>query len=269
MDSGRNHVVAGLTEIHVVVRMDQLAPSCPTQQFRRAIRNHLVRIHVRRGAGAGLKNIDGKFGVQFSVDDLGSRLLDRFGWFLVDQSQRVVDASGSPFDHSHGSNDRPRHPQRADWKVFDGPGGLNSIIGVCRNGQFPHRVALDPCSAGCRLPVCVFHTIGSISRVLTRCGRHDKLSPPASTRVSTMDSSHLTVDAYAGYKGEETPRSFTLDGRKLDVREVVDRWYSETHSYFRVHASDGQRYVLRSEEHTSELQSPVHLVCRLLLEKKK
>src|SRR5690348_17913979 len=26
--------------------------------------------------------------------------------------------------------------------------------------------------------------------------------------------------------------------------------------------------LLRSEEHTSELQSPVHLVCRLLLEKK-
>src|SRR5438876_8334510 len=29
------------------------------------------------------------------------------------------------------------------------------------------------------------------------------------------------------------------------------------------------RWVSRSEEHTSELQSPVHLVCRLLLEKKK
>src|SRR5438876_3688265 len=29
------------------------------------------------------------------------------------------------------------------------------------------------------------------------------------------------------------------------------------------------RCVPRSEEHTSELQSPVHLVCRLLLEKKK
>src|SRR5438876_8493688 len=29
-----------------------------------------------------------------------------------------------------------------------------------------------------------------------------------------------------------------------------------------------QRVVARSEEHTSELQSPVHLVCRLLLEKK-
>src|SRR5438876_7732082 len=31
---------------------------------------------------------------------------------------------------------------------------------------------------------------------------------------------------------------------------------------------DGRSNV-RSEEHTSELQSPVHLVCRLLLEKKK
>src|SRR5690348_18090639 len=29
------------------------------------------------------------------------------------------------------------------------------------------------------------------------------------------------------------------------------------------------RISQRSEEHTSELQSPVHLVCRLLLEKKK
>src|SRR5438876_4378139 len=32
----------------------------------------------------------------------------------------------------------------------------------------------------------------------------------------------------------------------------------------RLHAA-----IARSEEHTSELQSPVHLVCRLLLEKKK
>src|SRR5690348_18006366 len=30
-----------------------------------------------------------------------------------------------------------------------------------------------------------------------------------------------------------------------------------------------RKLLARSEEHTSELQSPVHLVCRLLLEKKK
>src|SRR5947208_3950426 len=33
--------------------------------------------------------------------------------------------------------------------------------------------------------------------------------------------------------------------------------------------SSGPYLVYRSEEHTSELQSPDHLVCRLLLEKKK
>src|SRR5258708_31044448 len=31
----------------------------------------------------------------------------------------------------------------------------------------------------------------------------------------------------------------------------------------------GTKFSVRSEEHTSELQSPDHLVCRLLLEKKK
>src|SRR2546429_3534919 len=34
-------------------------------------------------------------------------------------------------------------------------------------------------------------------------------------------------------------------------------------------ASRGNLYQIRSEEHTSELQSRLHLVCRLLLEKKK
>src|SRR5438552_8558444 len=42
-------------------------------------------------------------------------------------------------------------------------------------------------------------------------------------------------------------------GLHLDARAMVDRYL----------AAD------RSEEHTSELQSPDHLVCRLLLEKKK
>src|SRR2546426_3340372 len=36
-----------------------------------------------------------------------------------------------------------------------------------------------------------------------------------------------------------------------------------------VHAGEGLEPESRSEEHTSELQSPCNLVCRLLLEKKK
>src|SRR2546422_7016269 len=37
----------------------------------------------------------------------------------------------------------------------------------------------------------------------------------------------------------------------------------------RMAASDSRETMRRSEEHTSELQSRLHLVCRLLLEKKK
>src|SRR5438552_4888572 len=36
----------------------------------------------------------------------------------------------------------------------------------------------------------------------------------------------------------------------------------------RIHARRSASRIMRSEEHTSELQSPDHLVCRLLLEKK-
>ena len=70
-----------------------------------------------------------------------------------------------------------------------------------------------------------------------------------------MPSPHVSVDAFAGYKGEKTPRSFTLEGDTLMVLQVIDRWYSETHSYFRVYASDQQRYVLRFDldEDTWEL----------------
>src|SRR5258708_40187148 len=39
--------------------------------------------------------------------------------------------------------------------------------------------------------------------------------------------------------------------------------------FWRPHRSRDCRHPWRSEEHTSELQSPDHLVCRLLLEKKK
>src|SRR5258708_26139820 len=45
------------------------------------------------------------------------------------------------------------------------------------------------------------------------------------------------------------------------------RWFTLTFQRGGIHES--QACDSRSEEHTSELQSPDHLVCRLLLEKKK
>src|SRR5690348_11290066 len=56
----------------------------------------------------------------------------------------------------------------------------------------------------------------------------------------------------------------------LSIREVAHALGMENGSSYQ-HYEDRFRkpfLPLRSEEHTSELQSPVHLVCRLLLEKK-
>src|SRR5256885_3343270 len=54
-----------------------------------------------------------------------------------------------------------------------------------------------------------------------------------------------------------------LQPRKLNVADVLELTVAEAALLF---AQD--REVIRSEEHTSELQSPCNLVCRLLLEKK-
>src|SRR5574341_984514 len=51
------------------------------------------------------------------------------------------------------------------------------------------------------------------------------------------------------------------NGRDLTDAEDIKRWQEYTEELY--------KKDLRSEEHTSELQSPTNLVCRLLLEKKK
>jgi hypothetical protein len=60
-----------------------------------------------------------------------------------------------------------------------------------------------------------------------------------------MDRLQIIVDAFPGAKGEETPRAFIYEGSRRIVTEIVTRWYTETHCYFRVQADDEHRYVLR------------------------
>lgn len=55
----------------------------------------------------------------------------------------------------------------------------------------------------------------------------------------------LEVDCYAGYRGEETPRRLEIDGRRVEVVEVIDRWLGQDHRYFKVRGDDGAIYLLR------------------------
>jgi len=58
----------------------------------------------------------------------------------------------------------------------------------------------------------------------------------------------IDVKCYSAYKAHERPLRFVLNGREYEVREVEDRWYSPQATYFRVVASDANRYVLRHDE---------------------
>src|SRR2546422_4432730 len=67
------------------------------------------------------------------------------------------------------------------------------------------------------------------------------------------------------------PQLATLQQIKARIhRQLIERLnLSNLDRLEREEVVAGIRKVVRSEEHTSELQSRLHLVCRLLLEKKK
>jgi hypothetical protein len=62
----------------------------------------------------------------------------------------------------------------------------------------------------------------------------------------------LKVECYAGHRGEEEPRVFFLDARRVAVIAVFDRWLSPNYRYFKVQADDGGIYILRHDESTDQ-----------------
>jgi hypothetical protein len=58
---------------------------------------------------------------------------------------------------------------------------------------------------------------------------------------------NIRVDCYCGYRGEETPRRFWLGKRCIEVRQVLDRWLSPKHRYFKVMGDDNDHYILRHD----------------------
>ena len=55
----------------------------------------------------------------------------------------------------------------------------------------------------------------------------------------------LTVDTYSGYKADERPVALRLQGRRIAIREILDRWYGEDHAYFKLTGEDGMVYIIR------------------------
>ena len=64
----------------------------------------------------------------------------------------------------------------------------------------------------------------------------------------------ISVETFSGYKADEYPLAFTMDGRKFSVISIEDRWYGPDSSYFRVFADDANTYILRQIPGNNEWQ---------------
>src|SRR5690606_41672014 len=83
----------------------------------------------------------------------------------------------------------------------------------------------------------------------------------------TRRSSDLALSAHAQVAGISSEMAAP---ERRQALEQADHYFSRARALYPqdVFAAVGHAAVLRSEEHTSELQSRENLVCRLLLEKK-
>src|SRR5438094_1254550 len=84
------------------------------------------------------------------------------------------------------------------------------------------------------------------------------------TTLFRSQQSHGFAERHAHVERRE--RHERVRSRELPL---VDEETPEPEAADHAHESAGEPAAMRSEEHTSELQSPYDLVCRLLLEKKK
>ncbi len=60
--------------------------------------------------------------------------------------------------------------------------------------------------------------------------------------------SQIRVECYSGFRADQRPERFTLRGRRFEIEQVEDQWYSPGAIYFRVLAEDGNYYLLRHDE---------------------
>ena len=62
----------------------------------------------------------------------------------------------------------------------------------------------------------------------------------------------IQVECYAGYRGEETPRSIQIGERRVQVAEILDRWLAPDHRYFKFESTDGDQWIIRHDSFSAQ-----------------
>ena len=81
---------------------------------------------------------------------------------------------------------------------------------------------------------------------------HPMRNQVISWKLNDMQYDRIEVECYSGYKTNERPIAFTSRGTRLEVQDIIDRWYEVGHeasrhetSYFKVRTLEGQVFIIR------------------------
>jgi hypothetical protein len=58
----------------------------------------------------------------------------------------------------------------------------------------------------------------------------------------------ILVECYSGYRADERPTAFTIGRRRLEIEEIIDRWYDPAWTYFKVRTGDSSIHIIRRSE---------------------
>ncbi len=146
----------------MVVRVNEVARSATAaEQLRCAVRDHLVRVHVRRRARPGLEYVEDELGVQPAVGDLPRRACDRVAHARVEELQIDVRPGRGPLDQAERADHRARDRPPADREVQHRALRRRAVVRIGRHVHRTHRVALDARRLRCHVANPPFHGAGS------------------------------------------------------------------------------------------------------------
>ena len=160
VDRARNHVIAALAHVDVIVRMHGL----PSVWLARC-GDHLVDVHVGAGAAARLVHVERKLVPMFAGGDLSRRLVDRAGHVRGQQPEPRIGARGGGLDQREGGDEFRRHADAAD------AGNCAAARSVCAPHNASAGTSMSP-KLSCSLRLGCSHLGISCAASLAPDSRH-------------------------------------------------------------------------------------------------
>src|SRR6185369_15158234 len=109
-------------------------------ELNRAVRDHLVGVHVGLRATAGLPYAQWKVIVELTLNDLITRLHDQLRLVRRQLAKLFIHERGGLLEYAEGSNHLPRHPFVADIEMMKRTLRLRPPIAITGNLDGTHRV---------------------------------------------------------------------------------------------------------------------------------